>query len=134
MKEYKEFLQEFRHFLENLMDSGGTSLLKLGETLLFPISGYLELGIIRLDSSETLGAVLDRFVQLLRSHFPECVADCPIRISVSLGNPKYPYHEHWSFFLELQQPGTVICIQQPGIRQVALTIDHYMIFRNKLTW
>jgi hypothetical protein len=132
-REYKEFLQEFRNSLENLTDTVGTFVLKLGETLLFPIAGYLELTIIRLDSSETLGNVLDLFVRLLRSHFPECVADCPIRISVSLGNPKYPYHEHWSFFSRVQQPGIVLCIQQPGTRQIALTVDQYEAVRRKLT-
>lgn len=132
VREYKEFLQEFRIALENLTGTGGASLLKPDETLLFPIAGYLELAIIRLDSSETLGVVLDVFVQLLRSHFPECIADCPIRISVSLGNPKYPYHEHWSFFSQPQRPGTVLCIQQPGTRQVALTTDQYTVVRQKL--
>ncbi len=133
VREYKDFLQEFRNSLEDLTDTDGASLLKPDETLLFPIAGYLELAIIRLDTSETLGVVLDVFVQLLRSHFPECIADCPIRISVSLGNPKYPYHEHWSFFSQPQQPGTVLRIQQPGTRQVVLTIDQYRALRNKLT-
>lgn len=132
VREYKEFLQEFRNSLENLTDTDGALLLKSGETLLFPIARYLELAIIRLDNSETLGTVLDVFVRLLQSRFPECIADCPIRMSVSLGNPKYPYHEHWSFFSRPQQPGIVLCIQQPGTRQVTLAMDQYKALRSKL--
>lgn len=132
VREYKELLQEFRNSLENLTDTGEALLVKPGETMLFPIAGYHELAIIRLDSSETLGSVLDLFVQLLKSRFPKCTADCPIHMSVSLGNPKYPYHEHWSFFSQPQQPGIVLCIQQPGTRQVTLTIDQYMAVRHKL--
>lgn len=132
VREYVEFLEEFKKALENLTGSNRSLLLKPGETLLFPIPGYLELTIVRLDSSETLGAVLDAFVQSVRARFPECLEDCPIRLSVSMGNPKYPYQEHWRFFSEPQQPAMALCIQQPGVRQVTLTVSQYRALRDKL--
>lgn len=132
VREYAEFLEEFKGALENLMGSNGSPLLKPGESLLFPIPGYLELTILRLDSSETLGAALDAFVQFLSARFPECLEDCPIRLSVSMANPKYPYQEHWRFFSEPQQPAITFCIQQPGVRQVNLTVSQYTALRDKL--
>jgi hypothetical protein len=132
VREYGELLQEFGRSLENLNGSAGTRLLKSGETLLFPIDGYLELAIIRLDNSKTLGAVLDLFVELLRTRFPECMEDSPIRLSVSMGNPKYPYQEHWRFFSEPQKTGVALSVQQPGLRQLNLTVDQYMALREKL--
>lgn len=132
VREYVEFLEEFKRALENLTGSNGSLLLKSGETLLFPIPGYLELTVVRLDRPETLGAALDAFVQSLRARFPECLEDCPIRLSVSMANLKYPYHEHWRFFSEPQQPAMTFCIQQPGVRQVTLTVSQYTALRDKL--
>ncbi|MFQ5802018.1 MAG: hypothetical protein ACE5JQ_03865 [Candidatus Methylomirabilales bacterium] len=132
VREYGELLREFKERLESLTGSSGAQLLKSGETLLFPIGGYLELAIVRLDSSETLGTILDAFVQLLRSRLPDCLEDCPIRLSVSMGNPKYPYQEHWRFFSEPQKPGVALCVQQPGVRQVTLTVAQYTALREKL--
>lgn len=132
VREYEEFLQEFGATLGSLKGRDGASLLTLGETLLFPITGYLELTILRLDSSEILGLVLETFVQQLQARFPECLEDSPICLCVSMGNPKYPYHEHWRFFSEPQKPGVALCVQQPGVRQVAITIAQYAVLKESL--
>ncbi len=130
--EYDELLQDFEESLDNLVGSDGASLLKLGENLLFPISGYHELAVVRLDRSEILRRIMDVFVERLRERFPECLEDSPIYLSASMGNPKYPHHEHWRFFSEPQQPGMVLRIQQPGVRQVTLTVVQYAALRDKL--
>lgn len=133
VREYEEFLEEFKNSLDQLTGRCGTLLLKSGETLLLPIPGYLELAVVRLDSPEALRVILDNFVQHLKSRFPECIGDCPVRLSVSIGNPKYPYHEHWRFFSEPQQPGGALCIQQPGVRQLSLTVAQYSALRSKVS-
>src|SRR5581483_4495783 len=122
VKDYQQFIAELKTALESLTDPAETLLLKSGENLLFPIPGYLELAVVRLDSPHTLRQILKTFAERLRRRFPACLDDCPIRLSVSMGSPKYPYQEHWQFFLKPQQPGMLLYIQQPGVRQVALTL------------
>lgn len=132
IREYDEFLQDFGESLDNLEGSDGALLLKPGENLLFPSSGYPELAVVRLDRYEILKRILDVFVERLRARFPECLEDCPIRLSVSMGSPKYPYHEHWRFFSEPKQSGMALHIQQPGVRQVTVTVAQYTALRDKL--
>jgi hypothetical protein len=133
VKQYEEFVAEFKRALDSLTGPDGAPLLKSGENILFPVPGNLELAVVRLDSLHTIGQVLKTFAEGLRRRFPACLNDCPIRLSVSMGSPKYPYQEHWRFFLEPQQPGGVLYIQQPGVRKVALTLIQYEALRGRLS-
>jgi hypothetical protein len=133
VKEYEEFTAELKSSLESFTNPDGAVVLESGENLLFPIPGYPELAVVRLDTPDILGNVLKIFTQQLRRRFPACLDDCPIRLSVSMGNPKFPYQEHWPFFSRPQQPGMVLCIQQPGMRQIALTLTQYEALRERLS-
>lgn len=126
-----EFVRHYQKFLEDFQ----AQLYSLNiepETVLYPISEYKELIVVRLDQEEALGVVLDSFLQLLQEHFPKCLEDCPIRLSASVSNIKHPFHEHWRFFEEVQKPGLIFDLQQPSIRRVQLTADQFEALRREL--
>ncbi|MEM4284333.1 MAG: hypothetical protein QXS96_07600 [Candidatus Caldarchaeum sp.] len=126
-----EFVRHYQQFLEDFQ----AQLYRVNiepETVLYPISEYKELIIIRLDQEEILGLVLDSFLQILQERFPKCLEDCPIRLAASASNIKYPYHEHWRFFEEEQKPGVIFDLQQPGIRRVQLTASQFQALRREL--
>lgn len=131
VKQYKQFLEDFQSKIKNIKISDGISLIE-GINLLFPIDGYYEMAVVRIDDERILGLILDVFAKLLRTYFPECIKDSPISISVSLSNPKYPYHEHWRYFSISKSSGTVLNIQQAGIRSVDLTFKQYAALRSRL--
>jgi len=124
VRHYQEFLDEFKTRLHDLPLAS--------DALVYPIGGYNELAVIRLDQPETLGLVLDAFYELLQRYFPKCLEDCPIRLSASLSNVKYPYHEHWRFFGEDQKAGVIFHLQQPGIRKLELAAQQFVALREAL--
>jgi hypothetical protein len=132
VREYDEFLHELGESLRSLRGPSGEPFLSEGLSLLFPINRYRELAIIQLRDSAILGTVLDAFAERLRFRFPECLEDCPIRLSLSVGNPKHPINEHWDFFSRPQEAGMALCLQQPGIREIAMTIAQYTALREKI--
>lgn len=130
VKQYQEFLEEFEDLLcRKTVEK--TPILDR-DAVLYPVRPYKELMVIRLDRPEVLGLVLDAFYSLLEQYFPECLIDCPIRLSASMSNIKYPYQEHWRFFEEEQSPGVIFDLQQPGIRRVQLTAQQFKALRDKL--
>ncbi len=132
VEHYKAMLTDFRAVLSGLKDTSENTTLLEQEALLYPVQDYNELVVVRLDNPQRLGHILDIFREQISRYFPACTADNPIRLSVSLGNAKYPYQEHWRFFSEKQVTGQVFHLQQPGIRQVRLTIPQYNVLRDKL--
>ncbi len=130
VKQYQEFLEELQELLCG--EGRGKSSFLEQDAVLYPVEAYRELLVIRLDRPETLGVVLDAFYSLLEQYFPECIIDCPIRLSASLSNIKYPYQEHWQFFEEQQSPGVIFDLQQPGVRRVQLTGQQFRALREKL--
>lgn len=131
VKQYKQFLEDFQSKIKNIKISDGISLIE-GTNLLFPIDGYYEMAVVRIDDERILGLILDEFAKLLRTYFPGCIKDSPISISVSFSNPKYPYHEHWRYLSIPKSSGTVFNIQQVGIRSVGVTFKQYSVLRNGL--
>ena len=130
VNQYQEFLEEFQGLLCG--EDGGKSRILEQDTVLYPVGAYRELMVIRLDRPEALGLVLDAFYSLLEQYFPECMIDCPIRLSASLSNIKYPYQEHWRFLEMEQSPGVIFDLQQPGVRRVPLTGQQFRALRDKL--
>jgi len=131
--EFQEFLSEFQALLSGAKEYAPQKTVHIEpDALVYPIKAYKELVIIRLEKQETIALILDAFHSLLQAYFPECLIDSPFRLSVSLSNIKYPYHEHWRFFEESQRPGVIFHMQQPGIRQVRLTAQQFVALKQKL--
>lgn len=124
VRHYKEFLKAFRSELSDLIEPNA---------LIYPIHEYDELAVVRIDQKEILGQIMDAFYALLQQRFPACLPDCPIRLSLSLSNVKYPYGEHWRFFEEKQESGIIFDLQQPGVRRVKLTALQFQALREGLT-
>ncbi len=124
VRHYQEFLDAFQAKLHELPLAP--------DALVYPIGEYNELAVIRLDQPETLGLILDAFYELLQRYFPKCLEDCPIRLSASLSNVKYPYHEHWRFFEEDQKAGFIFHLQQPSVRKLQLTAVQFRALRDLL--
>lgn len=132
VKQYQEFLEEFQVLLWRKSGERERPHIVEQDAVLYPVEAYRELLVIRLDQSEALGLVLDAYYSLLEQYFPECLIDCPIRLSASMSNIKYPYQEHWRFFEDRQSPGVSFDLQQPGVRRVRLTAQQFHTLREKL--
>lgn len=131
--QYNEFLEEFQNILTGVkLYKQNKSLNIQQDAITYPIQAYKELAVVRIDRNETLGLILDVFNFLLKKRFPECLIDCPIQLSASFANLKYPYQNHWRFFEEKQISGSVYHLQQPGIRQIDLTSKQFEALREKL--
>ncbi|MBW9222759.1 hypothetical protein KKP97_06920 [Methanothermococcus sp. SCGC AD-155-C09] len=85
-KDYKDALKEF-------WDEFGREDIKQ------PISEYDELGVFKY-SPKLATEVVKRFIKISEKYFPDCISDknCPISLSLSIANIKYPVREHWRFF------------------------------------
>ncbi|MDY7038202.1 MAG: hypothetical protein SV375_18825, partial [Thermodesulfobacteriota bacterium] len=130
-QQYSQFLKNFQSKVMNLKISDDLYLVE-GENIIFPIDDYYEMAVVRIDSDKVIGQILDEFSELLTKYFPECIEDSPVSISVSLSNPKYPYHEHWRYFSVSKPSGMIFNIQHAGRRSVNLTFTQYSELRSEL--
>jgi hypothetical protein len=128
-RRYQDFLDDFQASLYGKVNTYQKIVKIEPSAILYPIQSYKELLIICLDSQKQLGLILDVFLSLLTEYFPKCLDDSPIRLSVSLSNIKYPYHEHWQFFGEDHMPGVIFHLQQPGVCQIQLTAQQFQSLR-----
>lgn len=127
LKNYKSLLQIFKNRIYNGKDGKNTSSFT-DENFLYPIEGYNEFAIFKVNSGEAVTNVVGIFAEVLRELFPECLEDTPIKLSLSIANVKYPYQEHWRF---LSSPENSINIQSPTA-QLAISIDQYKKLDEKI--
>jgi len=86
-KDYEEMLKEFWKKFEDRDD------------IKRPISDYNELGVFKY-SPELTKEVIRAYLEVFNKYFPDVKGDknCPISLSLSIANIKYPIREHWRFF------------------------------------
>ncbi len=128
VKDYKLLLQAFNNQIYEIKDEDGNSLFTQ-ENYLFPIEGYHEFGIFKVNSGEDILAVIDLFYNLLKEYFPECLKDSPIKLSLSIAPVKHPYQVHWRF---LSMPENIINIQSPGSLKLSIDIDQFKLLKDKI--
>jgi len=126
-----EFVQQY-HELLDAFQASLHSMNSIRDTVLYPIPEYKELAVILTDQTEIPFLALDSFLKLLIERFPECLEDCPIRLSASVSNIKFPYHAHWQFFEEQQEAGVIFDIQQPRVRRTKLRAQQFQALRKML--
>lgn len=127
LKDYKLLLQIFKERVYSEKDSKD-HLFFTDENFLYPIEGYNEFAIFKVNSGKAVAKVLSIFTDVLRELFPECLENSPIKLSLSIANVKYPYQEHWRF---LSSPENSINIQSPTA-QLVISIDQYMKLDEKI--
>ena len=86
-KDYERMLNDFWKICKNRDD------------IEKPISDYNELGVFKY-SPELIKEVIEAYLEVFNKYFPDVKGDenCPISLSLSIGNIKYPIREHWRFF------------------------------------
>ena len=91
-RDYKKALEEFWKKFKERKD------------IKQPISEYNELGVFKYLPKLTL-EVIERFIEVFEKYFPDCIydEDCPISLSLSIANIKYPIREHWRFFEKVKR-------------------------------
>ncbi|CAB3287440.1 conserved protein of unknown function [Methanocaldococcus lauensis] len=86
-KDYEEMLKEFWKKFEDRDD------------IKKPISDYNELGVFKY-SPKLTKEIIETYLEVFNKYFPDVKGDdcCPICLSLSIANIKYPIREHWRFF------------------------------------
>jgi hypothetical protein len=127
VRDYKILLQIFKEKIYNTKDNKGKSFFTK-ENFIYPIEGYNEFSIFKVNSGKAVIRVLEIFVGLLEELFPECLEKPPIKFSLSIANVKYPYREHWRF---ISSPEKSINIQSPTAR-LTVGIDQFKKLEEKI--
>ncbi|WP_421078524.1 hypothetical protein Mjas_04285 [Methanothermococcus sp. Ax23] len=86
-KDYEKMLKEFWKKFEDRND------------IKKPISDYEELGVFKY-SPDLTKEIIKTYLGVFNKYFPDVKGnnDCPINLSLSISNIKYPIREHWRFF------------------------------------
>lgn len=94
-----DFNRDYKKMLEDFWKDFSKG--EVSEDIKKPIKDYDELGVFKY-SPELTKMVIEKYMTLIESYFPDCVKDedCPISLSLSIANIKYPVREHWRFFEE----------------------------------
>jgi ribosome-associated toxin RatA of RatAB toxin-antitoxin module len=96
-RDYHEMAEEL---YQALLESG------IGEERMEMITAAIkDFYIIKLENLAEVRVILKLFKEHLHRFFSRCLGDSPVRISISVGQVKSPFHEHWQF---LKQPKEVI--------------------------
>jgi len=128
VKDYKKLLSNFKEKIYSMKNETGASAFAK-ETFLYPIEGYDEFGIFKVNSGQDILSVISTFIDCLEEIFPKCFSGAsPIQLAISVAPVKYPYQEHWHF---LSEPKGIIDIQSPSGR-LTLNPLQYRILTEKI--
>ena len=126
VKDYKVLLHDFEEKIYAIKDEAGKPAFTK-ETFLFPIVGYNELGIFKVNSGKNVLSVIGAFIDCMKEIFPKCniLDNSPIKLAISIAPVKYPYQEHWHF---LSKPKGAIEIKSSSGRLTLNTLQYRVLW------